>query len=97
MPPKRAATTKHSRSAPPAARAAGTAYSTADILHDVQELEALPDGTAYDSLDKSDRPPRSSKHLLVIDDEALLVGLDEYAPKENPDGEPPAKAPAVPA
>ena len=86
---------KRARSAPPAARAQAPAtpdkeQSTAEHA----ELEPLPDGKAYDSLDENDGPPEPSADCLVLDEEELL-GLDEYAPRYDPYTEPPARRPAM--
>ena len=88
---------KRSRSAPPAARAAATAENdaagpAANFFQN--ELEDLPSDKGYESLDDNDGPPRPSAWCLVLEDEEL-VGLEEHAPKENPDGEPPDEAAAA--
>ena len=84
---------KRSRSAPPAARAAATAENNATGAAE-NELEDLPPDKGYKSLDENDGPPRPSAWCLVLEDEEL-VGLEEHAPKECPDGEPPDEAAAA--
>ena len=94
MPP---AKKKRSRSAPPAARAQAVAAETSPAaVVAVTELEQLPDGKGYDSLDEADGPPQPSADCLVLEEEEL-VGLDDFAPRNDPDAEPPPKAPAVAA
>ena len=92
MPPKQRG--KRSRSAPPAARGAEAPAGATANAPEVTELEVLPDGKGYESLDENDGPPQPSPDCLVLEDEEL-VGLDEHAPKDNPDGAPPAEAAAA--
>ena len=58
---------------------------------DASELEKLPEGNAYESLDEADAPLRGEE--LLEDDE--LVGLLEQAPVEEPQPSP-ALVPPVP-
>jgi hypothetical protein len=88
---------KRSRSAPPAARAAATAENNAagpaaNLFQN--ELEDLPLDKGYESLDDNNGPPRPSASCLVLEDEEL-IGLEEHAPKQNPDSEPPEEAAAA--
>mmetsp|Transcript_17961 Transcript_17961/g.27036 ORF Transcript_17961/g.27036 Transcript_17961/m.27036 type:complete len:267 (+) Transcript_17961:224-1024(+) len=62
---------------------------------DANELEEVPSGKGYESLDEDDAPPRGNQ--LLEDEE--LVGLEEYAPEQEPSvdaGEVQAAAPIQP-
>ena len=47
------------------------------------ELEPLPDGKAYDSLDENDGPLEPSADCLMLD-EVEILGLDEHPLRHDP-------------
>ena len=87
MPSKQSGKRKQQQAAPAATPAAAEFGP-----HDANELEPLPSGKAYESLDEGDAPPRADQ---LLEDEQLL-GLQEQAPTKEPaeTTPPPAASPA---